>query len=92
MGFFKRLLYTMGSLDKTAEVMATEYNRLDPGMPERERLYRLFARRGGWKKLPEPFLRELASRLAKAAKAEGGGLHYVVKIARFVWIPPTIRR
>lgn len=86
MGFFKRLLDTMGSLDMTYKVLATEYDRLDPSMPEQERLYQLLARRGGWRKLPEPFLRELASRLAKAAKSEDGGLRRVAKIARFVWI------
>lgn len=86
MGFFKRLLDTMGSLEATYKVLAAEYGRLDQSMPEQERLYRLLARRGGWRKLSEPFLRELALRLAKSAKSEDGGLHRVAKIARFVWI------
>lgn len=84
MGLFKRLLDAMSSLEKTAEVLAAEYDRLGTAIPESERLYCLLARRGGWKRLPEPFLRELASRLAKAAQTEGGGLHYVTKLALFV--------
>lgn len=39
MGFFKRLFDKMSSLDKTAEVLAAEYDRLPPSMSEQERLY-----------------------------------------------------
>lgn len=85
MGFFKKFL-EMGSIKKTEEVLCARYNRLDPSLPETERLYLVLAERGGWNRLPEPFLRELAVRLARAASSEGGGPHYVAKLAQFVWI------
>ena len=74
MGLFRKMLDTLSGLEATEKAILTTYERTD-GQPEPERLYRLFADRGGWRDLPEPFLRALASRLKKPEK-----------IINFIWL------
>jgi hypothetical protein len=53
-----------GSPDATEQTLKTEYSVFEKdGLPELDRLHKLFSQRGGWRNLPSDFLRELSSKL-----------------------------
>lgn len=61
---FVWFLRKFGSPQATAQTLLREYEAFErSGLAEEERLFKLFATRSGWRSLPHPFLRELASRL-----------------------------
>lgn len=61
---FVWFLRKFGSPKATVRTLLKEYEASErSGLPEKERLFKLLATRGGWRSLPHPFLHELGSRL-----------------------------
>ncbi len=84
MGFFKKVADNWGSLEKTCEVVAAQYDR-SRSTESSTRLFEILSTRPGWKHLPHSFVKTITDRLASVAQASDEGMPYPVMLGRFIW-------